>query len=229
MDTCSDDGFALTLLSLLRVRRGGLFWIGTQCSTWVWINRKTSGRSKENPLGNTTHRSVVEGNELNARVALLCAIAYATSVTWVIEQPASSLFYSTRDMGIVMARSGAQIVHTWLGGFGHPMKKPTTLVGTASWLQHLRRPHRFTGALVKHEAKQKPKKTGTAKKACLSQRHSAYAQTEVPAAGEACARAEVGIPPARRGAQKGRRRSFPCDIANLPDPFFTRDCETVPP
>ena len=39
------------LQHVLRLREGSLIHCGPPCSSWVWINRGTSGRSTSNPEG----------------------------------------------------------------------------------------------------------------------------------------------------------------------------------
>ena len=98
MDMNTDEGLALALILLFRVQPGGLLFIAAQCSSWVWISRSRTGRTKENPEGDYSKPHVAEGNALNSRTALLCTIASAIGAFWVIEQPASSLFFATACM-----------------------------------------------------------------------------------------------------------------------------------
>ena len=57
------QGWFLSLKTLLRVVQGGLVHAGPPCSSWVWINRGTSGRSSWRPEGDRSQMSVVEANE----------------------------------------------------------------------------------------------------------------------------------------------------------------------
>ena len=138
MDILTDAGWLVWLTALLRLRRGGLLWLAPQCSTWVWMNRKSSGRSAENPLGFTGRPTVDEGNLLNRRTAFLLIIAGLMGVLWVIEQPVSSVFFETVALKTSMAFSAnTHRCFTWLSAFGHPMPKPTILRGTPVWLPRL--------------------------------------------------------------------------------------------
>ena len=46
----------------LRLKRGGFALLATVCSTWVFINRATSGRSIWNPLGRRGVKCVEDAN-----------------------------------------------------------------------------------------------------------------------------------------------------------------------
>ena len=140
MNCLTDDGFALLFVAICRVRAGGLFFIAPQCSSWVWLSRSSTGRSSQNPDGRTNVRCVVDGNRLNLVTSLLCMIATALGVLWIVEQPSSSLFFLTQHMRFAVEHCAATKLHTWLGGFGHPMSKPTLLVGTPPWLSGLHCP-----------------------------------------------------------------------------------------
>jgi len=133
-DVNTDTGLAITIASLLRVRPGGLVFIAAQCSSWIWMSRSSTQRSSTNPYGNSTFKCVEEGNTLNCRVALLCLLAFMSGVHYVVEQPASSLFFSTREWLGMAARTTAMTRKMKMGDFGHVAAKDTILAGTAPWL-----------------------------------------------------------------------------------------------
>ncbi len=60
----SDVGLTSLLSSLLRVKPGGVVWLGPPCSTWVWISRATYRRSRLNPSGDVSMRRVQEANRI---------------------------------------------------------------------------------------------------------------------------------------------------------------------
>ncbi len=139
MDAATVAGLALAIVLLLRVKPGGLCFMAPECSTWVWIGRKQTGRSKDNVLGNSSTK-VQDANRLNQATALLCNIASQWGVHFVVEQPSSSLFFLTDCMRTVIDHTGATRASMPLKPFGHALMKPTVLVGTVEWLPHLRRP-----------------------------------------------------------------------------------------
>ena len=46
-DITSDLGLQKILEGVFRVKRGGLVWLAPVCSTWVWIARHGTGRTKD--------------------------------------------------------------------------------------------------------------------------------------------------------------------------------------
>ncbi len=138
MDATTLAGLGMAVVLLLRIKLGGLCFMAPECSTWVWIGRRQTGRSKDNVLGNSSLK-VQEGNRLNQATALLCNIAGLRGVKFIVEQPLSSLFFSTQWMKSAMQYTRAVRITTSLGGFGHALMKPTVLVGTVAWLPQLHR------------------------------------------------------------------------------------------
>ena len=91
-DLNTDIGLALAIVCVLRMVQGGLVFLACKCSSWVWMSRSSTQRSQDNPLGNQSAPSVIEGNMLNLHCSLLCCIAHRCLSKWVVEQPESSLF-----------------------------------------------------------------------------------------------------------------------------------------
>ena len=136
-DLCSDIGFASTLCAVMRVKTTGMIMLGPQCSSWVWLSRSASRRSLANPYGDPSVASVAEGNVVNERVAMICAICSMLGIVWLVEQPASSLFFNTELMSMVVAKENAFQRHFFMKEFGHANSKPTLLFGVASFLSSL--------------------------------------------------------------------------------------------
>ena len=61
------------------------------CSSWVFINMGTSGRSTARPLGNVEVCSVRQANKMVARTVLLLAALRAVGAMFILEQPRGSL------------------------------------------------------------------------------------------------------------------------------------------
>ena len=139
LDICTEEGFAIVILLVLRIKENGLMMAAPQCSSWIWINKHIHKRKRDNVVGDTSIPTVVEGNMLNQRVALLAGICSLNGVHWMIEQPGSSQFFQTACMTSVIEKTNAKRVWTWLGAFGHPSPKPTLLYGTAPFMSALRR------------------------------------------------------------------------------------------
>ncbi len=114
-DVNTESGFALLIVLLLRMVPGGLMFLACPCSSWVWMSRSQTKRSKVQSLGDVTNAVTAEGNAINERAAFLCFLAWKLGVTWVIEQPASSLFFATKNMASVVSQCTATRVHLRLG------------------------------------------------------------------------------------------------------------------
>ena len=89
-DLSSIPGFLLAIQRVLRIRRGGLLWLGVPCGSFCWMAKATHQRSSENPLGRQDLASVELGNLLSCRAILLVMIAISRGVFWFIEQPSLS-------------------------------------------------------------------------------------------------------------------------------------------
>ena len=140
MDFATEYGFAIVFLLLLRVKPGGLLFAGIQCSSWVWMNSATFQRTPENIWGNEATKGVWNGNNLNRHMAILGKVASQIGVTWLVEQPSSSKFFSTPNMLSCIETCDAKHVHFNMSAFGHVMLKPTVIMGTASWMHEINDP-----------------------------------------------------------------------------------------
>ena len=134
MNLTTVEGLGLAVVMALRVVCGGLMFLGPQCSTWVWMSRSQTKRSQSRPLGDASSACVREGNDLNAAVALVCAIAHEMGVFWVLEQPSTSLFCSTAAMSRTIATTQAARASFAMSLYGHTSRKHTLLYGTPPWL-----------------------------------------------------------------------------------------------
>lgn len=50
-DILSSLGFLRHVFAAMNLKPGGVLWAGVVCSTWSVVNRGTSGRTKDEPLG----------------------------------------------------------------------------------------------------------------------------------------------------------------------------------
>lgn len=122
-------GFALCLASCLRLRAGGLLPMGPVCSSWVWLCRRSSGRSFANPAGQVDADWVAGANVMIGRVVLLVALANARCVRVLVEQPGSSLM-RRHPRWLWCLDEG--VVALWeyrfsMAAFGAPTMKPTVV------------------------------------------------------------------------------------------------------
>ena len=120
MNILTPVGLALIVLLVLRIKVGGLLAAGPQCSSWVWLSRRTTKRTNKNPLGAKSNQSVFDGNETNSSMALLCYLGSLLSWDWLIEQPQRTLFFETRMMKAVKETiANVSTCSLNLGSFGH--------------------------------------------------------------------------------------------------------------
>ena len=165
MDITSTVGFALSILAVLRLVPRGLLFMAAPCSSWVWVNRKTSKRSKEHIMGDDGCDFVRAGNLCNERVSILCDLARMCGAYWVIEQPISSLFFQTPHMLSTIANRAAERTSFPMSSFGHAAEKMTQLVGTTDWLPQMSRKRAKTPSKTPSPAKAKARATEVRAKA----------------------------------------------------------------
>ena len=138
MDFLQPQGLVLALRVALSIRPGGTFWLAPPCDSWVWLNRCTAGRHIC-IAGDLTKSRIVSQNALAERLALLMAVCLQRGVTWIVEQPASTLLWHYPAMQQVLQQGQAQACRLEMGAFGGSSQKPTVLMGTAPYLARLER------------------------------------------------------------------------------------------
>jgi len=133
-DILSALGFRRYVLSARSTKRGGTSWYAPVCSSWGFLCRKQSMRTKENPLGNLSVPWVLQGNNQLIRVTLVCLLLHLLGMEFVVESSMSSLITHVRYFRALMLLSGAYQHTCWLGHFGAPSPKPVKLMTTAPWV-----------------------------------------------------------------------------------------------
>eukprot|EP00438_Fugacium_kawagutii_P010121 Skav236626 [mRNA] locus=scaffold182:86811:87640:- [translate_table: standard] len=85
-------GLKLLFDAMGALKRRGLCWFGTKCSSWVVLCRHQSQRCVLNGfLGDQTRNFVVNGNHLMEVTAMQYLLAYIIDLIPVLEQPQSSV------------------------------------------------------------------------------------------------------------------------------------------
>ena len=137
---------ALQLLRMLEPVTG-LIWLGTVCSTWVFMSRNSTMRTPRNPRGDLRRRCVLKGNRQAARSAALIAFCFARRMGFVLEQPGSSILWLHPAMAHVerVAREALggrwHRICTYMACFSANHIKRTELCSNESWIHHLSRSH----------------------------------------------------------------------------------------
>ena len=91
MNFLSARGFALAMSLSLKLKVGAQTVSAPVCSTWVWMCRGTTKRTKLIPLGNQALKCVSDGNTMVSRLMLLVLIFAVKGCFFIIEQPKGSL------------------------------------------------------------------------------------------------------------------------------------------
>ena len=140
-DILTTPGFLRALVYVLCLEDDGLLWCAPPCSSWIWIGRSTTGRSRDLPLGNERGKTA-EANCLVARVVLviLVGLVVHNARVWM-ENPGSSIIEYHPRWAQLQALLGQLMdrVFIWMQTFGSEVSKPTLLYSTAERLQSMRR------------------------------------------------------------------------------------------
>ena len=147
-DLNTDFGFLSALLWLLRlVDFEAMTWFGTVCSSWIWLARGTTRMTYRAPRGNLRAPSVQAGNQMVARTAFLLCVAYAKSLTWVLEQIAKSLIVFHPSLLWLAKNVRSELglpfwqVQTFMGSFGGHTVQPHHVFSDGAWLSDIRNQH----------------------------------------------------------------------------------------
>ena len=138
-DITTPAGFCIAVELVLRVKEGGMIHLAPPCSTFVWVNRGTSGRSRERPEGRTQIKGVALANLIAVRCVLLVLLAMARKVHWILEQPSSSVMALQPRFKELFAKHKIITTFTWMGMFGGETPKATVLYSSSPWTSHLKK------------------------------------------------------------------------------------------
>ena len=106
------------LAGLRSIIIGGLCWMAFPCSSWVFISRGSSKRSRLRPQGRRRYAKVVEANRLARRVVYAARYVEKKGAYWVLEQPVSSLVYEYPPMRSLLKQPGVWEIRVPLGQYG---------------------------------------------------------------------------------------------------------------
>ena len=113
-------------------------WLAPPCSSWVFLSRHTTRRSKNMPLGRSPRPSrVVANNRLVSRMCHLLEFFFGRGIYYIIEQPRSSLMFEHPRLKKLLRRHAAAAIKTELGAFGAETLKPVIFTGTAPIMDKL--------------------------------------------------------------------------------------------
>lgn len=134
MNLLTNSGMAAAIQMALSIVIAGTAWFGVPCSTFVFMSRGHTKRSRRKPKGNVKRKDVHQANLIVERVSFLIKILAMRKVYWIMEQPLNSLLWYMP--AIKRARRDYQVNKLnwqrrflWMGHYGHSLWKPTELVG----------------------------------------------------------------------------------------------------
>ena len=140
MNVLTDQGMARAITLSLSLMVSATAWFGVPCSTFVFMSRGHTLRSRKQPLGNTCRLDVKSANRMVRRIMFLVRILAMRKVYWILEQPLNSLLWVMPEVrqaqedctvdGLAWQRR-----FLWMGHFGHTLWKPTELVGVFPCLE----------------------------------------------------------------------------------------------
>ena len=97
-------GLLSAIKGVLRIKPGGLLWLGVPCSLLVFMSIGTSLRGIQgfDMWGDVSLPSVQKSNQHLTRAFLLIALAIARSVYWCTEQPGTSRLTSVDPFKLLL-------------------------------------------------------------------------------------------------------------------------------
>ena len=151
-DVTEAFGFLLLLYQARRLVRHGLAWYAIPCNTWVFMNfacicerqalvswcivhtmshmcveirsRGSTKRSHFRVRGDTKFRSVRQGNRLARRISYMLHYNFRKGVSYVLENPLSSLLWKYKCIQKRLRQHNAHRVVVHLGAYGSYTSKP---------------------------------------------------------------------------------------------------------
>ena len=125
----TSHGLRLILDNLGCVKRRGLCWLATRCSSFVVLCRHQSQRQESNGwLGDVSRMFVRTGNHLMEISSIIFLVAYLLGLYPVLEQPTSSVMPSCWTFQTVYRFTASRKFVTYMGCFGGASQKPLQLL-----------------------------------------------------------------------------------------------------
>ena len=97
-DILSPIGFCTLVAAIWRVRRFGFFLMAPPCSTWVFMSRGSTGRSRKGKnqwKGNKGNKKVRSQNRFMSRLSCILELCRRRKVRHILEQPSSTMMLSS--------------------------------------------------------------------------------------------------------------------------------------
>jgi hypothetical protein len=138
MNSCPGFCLAITLVLRMAMKGRGLLWLAPVCSTWIFMSSGTTQRTKWAPEGNTRLECVRNANLMSARCVVLCALADALNVTFILEQPLSSVMnYTARFQWLIKKTTVYMASPVHMGAYKGDSQKSLKLFSNRPWVTEL--------------------------------------------------------------------------------------------
>ena len=138
---CRPAGWMTAFVFAMQLKERGLASWATVCSSWIFMCKNCTGRSRDRPWGAPPGpgitQSTEKGNLMAARMICVLMLLQARHCTWLLEQPESSVMEFLPEWSYLLMR--VQRVRTVMGAFGHASRKGTTLLSCHDWHKALER------------------------------------------------------------------------------------------
>jgi hypothetical protein len=89
-DMCTDRGYERSVGLVMRIKEQGNLWSAPVCSTWGYLARSTTKRSRGNPSGQIAFNRTRNANRMVVLMSMLTLLAWTRNVHVWIEQPQNS-------------------------------------------------------------------------------------------------------------------------------------------
>ena len=141
-----EAGFRRALSLALRLRPGGLLWMAPVCSSWIFLNLRSTKRTRVGGprfQGNLKYLPVQQGNRMAEMAAFFFLVAVSRGVQVVIENPATSMMFNYECFANACAlwpkRFWAVLPHCRYSTapFGARYGKKFKLMGSHAWALRL--------------------------------------------------------------------------------------------
>ena len=146
---CKPSGWMTAFVLTMKLQERGLASWATVCSSWIFMSKSCTGRSRAEPWGtqpgpglaardvcqynggNPVATRWQDGNTMAARMICTRMLLQARQCTWLLEQPESSVMEYIPEFSYLRMR--VQKTKTVMGAFGHHERKGTTLLSCHDW------------------------------------------------------------------------------------------------
>jgi len=134
----TDAGFLTAFLYTMKILDGGGTLAAPVCSSWTFMNRGTSKRSVDKPLGNTRLSYIQDANVMVSRVCMLCWLAAARGLMWIIEQPSGSLMEHHPRFQDMIKHMEVHRIFVKMADFSAPSEKGTWLYSNYKHIEDIK-------------------------------------------------------------------------------------------